>query len=182
MYIRGRVSQVIENNGKLQVLGVDTLSGRPVEIDADLVVLAAAMGPADRNEIASTLRIAADSHGFFKEAHPKLRPVETLTAGIFLAGTAQAPKDIPDTVSQASAAASKGMELLSHEMLQRDPSTLFRVPPGLSLQRDREARDSRFRRSSPPGGGVAEPGDVRGLRSLHRDLPRRIYRPRGLQR
>jgi heterodisulfide reductase subunit A len=81
------------------------------------------MGPADRNEIASTLRIAADSHGFFKEAHPKLRPVETLTAGIFLAGTAQAPKDIPDTVSQASAAASKGMELLSQEILQRDPST-----------------------------------------------------------
>jgi heterodisulfide reductase subunit A len=124
MYIRGRVSQVIENDGKLQVLGVDTLSGRPVEIDADLVVLAAAMGPADRNEIGSTLRIADDAHGFFKEAHPKLRPVETLTAGIFLAGTAQAPKDIPDTVSQASAAASKGMELLSQEVLQRDPSTV----------------------------------------------------------
>jgi heterodisulfide reductase subunit A len=123
MYIRGRVSQVIENNGKLQVLGVDTLSGRPVEIDADMVVLAAAMEPADHGEIAGTLRIAADNNGFFKEAHPKLRPVETLTAGIFLAGTAQAPKDIPDTVSQASAAASKGMELLSQDVLQRDPTT-----------------------------------------------------------
>jgi len=123
VYIRGRVSQVIEHNGKLQVMGVDTLSGRPVEIDADMVVLAAAMEPADRGEIAGTLRIAADTHGFFKEAHPKLRPVETLTAGIFLAGTAQAPKDIPDTVSQASAAASKGMELLSHEVLERDPTT-----------------------------------------------------------
>jgi heterodisulfide reductase subunit A len=123
MYIRGRVSQVIEDNGKLRVLGVDTICGRPIEIDADMVVLAAAMEPADRGEIAGKLRIAADSHGFFKEAHPKLRPVETLTAGIFLAGTAQAPKDIPDTVSQASAAASKGMELLSQEVLQRDPST-----------------------------------------------------------
>jgi heterodisulfide reductase subunit A len=123
MYIRGRVSQVIEDNGKLKVLGVDTLSGRSVEIDADMVVLAAAMEPADRGEIAGKLRIAADTHGFFKEAHPKLRPVETLTAGIFLAGAAQAPKDIPETVSQASAAASKGMELLSHEFLQRDPST-----------------------------------------------------------
>ena len=123
MYIRGRVSQVIEEDGKLKVLGVDTLSGRTVEIDADMVVLAAAMEPADHGEIAGKLRIAADAHGFFKEAHPKLRPVETLTAGVFLAGTAQAPKDIPDTVSQASAAASKGMELLSHEFLQRDPST-----------------------------------------------------------
>jgi heterodisulfide reductase subunit A len=123
MYIRGRVSQVIEKNGQLQVMGVDTLSGRPVEIDADMVVLAAAMEPADRGEIAGALRIAADTHGFFKEAHPKLRPVETLTAGVFLAGTAQAPKDIPDTVSQASAAASKGMELLSHEVLERDPTT-----------------------------------------------------------
>ncbi len=123
VYIRGRVSQVIEEGDALKVLGVDTLSGRPVEIDADLVVLAAAMGPADSADIAGRLRIAADAYGFFKEAHPKLRPVETLTAGIFLAGTAQAPKDIPDTVSQASAAASKGLELLSKEHLERDPST-----------------------------------------------------------
>jgi heterodisulfide reductase subunit A len=123
MYIRGRVSQVIERDGNLIVSGVDTLSGRPVQIDADMVVLAAAMEPTDRGKIAGTLRIAADEHGFLKEAHPKLRPVETLTAGIFLAGAAQAPKDIPDAVSQASAAASKGLELLSHEMLERDPST-----------------------------------------------------------
>ena len=123
MYIRGRVSRVIERDGKLRVLGVDTLSGRPVEIDADMVVLATAMQPADRGEVAGTLRIAADAHGFFKEAHPKLRPVETLTAGIFLAGAAQAPKDIPDTVAQASAAASKGLELLSKDVLERDPVT-----------------------------------------------------------
>jgi heterodisulfide reductase subunit A len=123
MYIRGRVSQVYEEDGKLKVMGVDTLSGKQVEINADLVVLATAMEPADHGAIAGKLRIAADEHGFLKEAHPKLRPVETLTAGIFLAGAAQAPKDIPDTVSQASAAASKGMELLSHEHLERDPTT-----------------------------------------------------------
>lgn len=123
MYIRGRVSQVYEEDGKLKVLGVDTLSGKQVEINADMVVLATAMEPTDHGKIASTLRIATDTHGFLKEAHPKLRPVETLTAGIFLAGAAQAPKDIPDTVSQASAAASKGMELLSHEFLERDPTT-----------------------------------------------------------
>jgi heterodisulfide reductase subunit A len=123
MYIRGRVSQVFEDDGKLKVMGVDTLSGKQVEINADMVVLAAAMEPADRGTIAGKLRIAADEFGFFKEAHPKLRPVETLTAGIFLAGAAQAPKDIPDAVSQASAAASKGQELLSHDMLERDPVT-----------------------------------------------------------
>jgi heterodisulfide reductase subunit A len=123
MYIRGRPSRIIKENGKLRVLGVDTLSGKQIEIDADMVVLAAAMEPADHGEIAGKLRIAADTHGFFKEAHPKLRPVETLTAGIFLAGAAQAPKDIPETVSQASAAASKGLEMLSQEVLERDPST-----------------------------------------------------------
>jgi heterodisulfide reductase subunit A len=123
-YVRGRVSQVIEkDDGRLRVLAVDTLSGRPMEIDADMVVVANAMEPADQGQVASILRIAADSHGFFQEAHPKLRPVETLSAGIFLAGAAQAPKDIPDTVSQASAAASKGLELLSKPMLERDPTT-----------------------------------------------------------
>ena len=76
--------------------------------------------PRWKREIEARSRVPC---GFFKEAHPKLRPVETLSAGIFLAGAAQAPKDIPDTVSQASAAASKGLELLSQEALQRDPST-----------------------------------------------------------
>jgi heterodisulfide reductase subunit A len=123
MYIRGRPSQIVKEDGKLKVLGVDTLSGRQIEIEADMVVLATAMKPADSSDIAGKLRIATDTHGFFKEAHPKLRPVETLTAGIYLAGTAQAPKDIPDTVSQASAAAAKGLELLSQEVLERDPST-----------------------------------------------------------
>jgi len=122
-YIRGRVSQVIEQDDKLLVYGVDTLAGRPVRIDADMVVLAAAMTPMDGGALGRTLRIAVDEHGFLKEAHPKLRPVETLTAGIFLAGAAQAPKDIPDTVSQGSAAAAKGLELLSRKVLERDPIT-----------------------------------------------------------
>ena len=122
-YIRGRVSQVLEQNGSLRVLGVDTLSGRPVEILADMVVLAAAIEPDDSGELAATLRIPVDANGFLQEAHPKLRPVESLCAGIFLAGAAQAPKDIPDTVAQASAAAAKGLELLSKAMLEREPTT-----------------------------------------------------------
>ncbi|MCP4902475.1 MAG: CoB--CoM heterodisulfide reductase iron-sulfur subunit A family protein [bacterium] len=123
MYIRGRVSQVFEENGSLRVLGVDTLSGRTVQIDADMVVLAAAAKPAVDNDLAAKLRLPVDSHGFFQEVHPKLRPVETVTPGIFIAGTAQAPRDIPDTVAQASAAASKGTELLSSSVLLRDPTS-----------------------------------------------------------
>jgi heterodisulfide reductase subunit A len=123
LYIRGQVSDVVRKNGKLVVHGVDTLSGQAVELPADMVVLALPTAPNRSEELTGALRIAADAHGFFQELHPKLRPVETLTAGVYLAGAAQAPKDIPDAVCQASAAASKTMELLSQPMLQRDPTT-----------------------------------------------------------
>jgi len=92
-----------------------------VQIKADLVVLATAMIPSESG-LAKQLRIAVDPYGFLQEAHPKLRPVETLTAGVFVAGSAQSPKDIPDTVAQASAAASKVLQLLSQEKLQREPT------------------------------------------------------------
>jgi len=85
-------------------------------------VLATAMVPARNGDLARKLRIATDPYGFLQEAHPKLRPVETLTAGVFVAGAAQAPKDIPDTVAQASAAASKALELLSRPALSREPT------------------------------------------------------------
>ena len=94
-----------------------------LEVNADLVVLANACVPSEGSGLASVLRVPADVHGFFQEVHPKLRPVETLTAGIFLAGAAQGPKDIPDTVAQASAAASKGLELFSRPYLEREPTT-----------------------------------------------------------
>jgi len=120
VYIRGRVSNVVPRNGELLVYGADTLSGQAVQITADLVVLASAMIPSE-SDLAKQLRIAVDPYGYLQEAHPKLRPVETLTAGVFVAGSAQAPKDIPDTVAQASAAASKALGLLSQKTLQRDP-------------------------------------------------------------
>jgi heterodisulfide reductase subunit A len=123
VYVRGRISHVIERDDKLVVSGVDTLSGRRMEIEADMVVLATPVESTAREEVASLMRIATDDHGFLREAHPKLRPVETLTAGVFLAGMVQGPKDIPATVSQASAAASKALELLSQETLKRDPTT-----------------------------------------------------------
>jgi heterodisulfide reductase subunit A len=122
LYIRGRVSDVVPENGSLLVHGSDTLSGQPVRIRADLVVLAMAAVPSSGAGVAATLRVSADANGFFQEAHPKLRPVETLTAGVFIAGAAHGPKDIPDTVAQASAAASKCLELLNRPTLLRDPA------------------------------------------------------------
>ena len=124
VYLRGRVSKIFprSRDGKLIVRGSDTLSGRKVEIAADLVVLAtAAVAQKESAELGRRLGITCDEHGFFREAHPKLRPVETNTAGVFLAGACQAPKDIPETVAQASAAASKVLELFSQEALVREP-------------------------------------------------------------
>ena len=122
-YIRGRVSKVYEENGKLIVKGVDTLlNAKPVEIDADMVVLAtAAVANAGSEELAQKMHISYDNYNFFSEAHPKLKPVETNTAGIFLAGACQAPKDIPETVSQASGAAAKVAILFSQNELSREP-------------------------------------------------------------
>ncbi len=121
-YLRGRVSKVWEENGKLMVRGVDTLLGKPVVIAADMVVLATAMVPQpDAKDFAKVIGIGYDEYGFYNEAHLKLRPVESSTAGIFLAGACQSPKDIPDSVSQASAAASKVLALFSKEKLEREP-------------------------------------------------------------
>ncbi|CAA6606201.1 CoB--CoM heterodisulfide reductase iron-sulfur subunit A 2 [Rhodospirillaceae bacterium LM-1] len=123
MYLRGRVSKVYEQDGKMVVKGVDTISGKNVQIDADMVVLALAMQPSKGTaDVAKTLKIGRDKDGFLAEAHPKLRPVESVTAGIFLAGAAQAPKDIPETVCQASAAASKVIALLSKDELMHSPA------------------------------------------------------------
>jgi heterodisulfide reductase subunit A2 len=122
-YIRGRVSRIYEKNGKLIVKGADTLLGAmPVDIEADMVVLATA-GVANEGseELAQKLHTSYDSYHFFSEAHPKLKPVETNTAGIFLAGACQAPKDIPESVAMASGAAAKVACLFSQDELTREP-------------------------------------------------------------
>ncbi len=122
MYLRGKVSKIFKDGDKVIVWGVDTLSGRALEIAADLVVLATPMAPdAGSVDLGQRLHASTDSNGFFTEAHVKLRPVETLTAGIFLAGTAQGPKDIPETVAQASGAAAKVLQLFSNEKMTISP-------------------------------------------------------------
>lgn len=122
VYVRGRVSKIYRDGGRLVVKGADTLLGRPVEVDADLVVLATAVEPArGAAAVARLLGVNADKDGFFQEAHPKLRPVETHTGGVFLAGACQASKDIPDTVAQAGGAAAKVAGLLSRPELVTSP-------------------------------------------------------------
>jgi len=122
LYLRGRVSRVFQDDGKVRILGVDTLTGRMVEVAADMVVLATAMVPSEGvKDLAAKLRATVDRHGFLTEAHIKLYPVESSTKGIYLAGCGQGPKDISDTVSQASATASKIQALLSTDTLLQDP-------------------------------------------------------------
>jgi heterodisulfide reductase subunit A len=122
VYIRGRVSRLFQRGDKLVVRGMDTLSSTPVEVEADMVVLATAIqAPAGIEQLAQKLGVAYDSYNFLSEAHPKLRPVETAAAGVFLAGACQAPKDIPEAVAQASAAASKVQNLFSSDELEREP-------------------------------------------------------------
>lgn len=122
-YLRGRVSRIYPQGERMMVQGYDGLIGRPVEIEADLVVLATGVTAATGAvELMQTLGISYDQYGFINEAHVKLRPVETNTAGIYLAGCAAGPKDIPDTVAQASAAAAKVAGLFARPYIETEPT------------------------------------------------------------
>jgi len=121
-YIRGKVAKIREEDGKVVVRGEDTLLGEIVEIPADLVVLAVGMehNPGS-SELAQALKVSYDINELFIEAHPKLRPVETMTDGVFLAGACVGPRDIPESVAMGSAAAAKVAALFSQEFLTTDP-------------------------------------------------------------
>ncbi len=121
-YIKGMVGKVSPEGDKLMVRASDLLANKQLNIEADLVVLAAAIEPdKSARPLATMLTASMDTNDFFTEAHPKLRPVESPTAGVFLSGTCQGPKDIPETVSQASAAAAKVIGLLSKDKLTGNP-------------------------------------------------------------
>ncbi len=122
VYIRGMVSRLYQKGNKIVVMGSDIAVGVQVEIEADMVVLATAIqAQPGADSLAQKLGISYDKYNFYSEAHAKLRPVECATAGIYLAGACQGPKDIPETVSQASAAAAKVMTLFSKDQLEREP-------------------------------------------------------------
>ncbi|QEE16974.1 4Fe-4S binding protein [Promethearchaeum syntrophicum] len=122
-YMRGRLAEIYQNPDKTLLLrGEDTFLSRPIAINVDLVVLSTGVETrSDSSQVASMLGIQQTSDGFFMEAHPKLRPVDCLTAGIFVAGVAQGPKDIPDAVSQAKGAASGAAILMAKGEVEVDP-------------------------------------------------------------
>jgi heterodisulfide reductase subunit A len=137
IFIRGKGAEVElappsgdqDSGQRLLVRAEETLLGEILEIPVDMVVLSAAMVPAaDAEGMAQLFHITRSQDGFFLEAHPKLRPVETAMDGIFLAGTCQAPKDIPDTVAQASAAAAQVVALLNRGVVDIEPMTAEVLP------------------------------------------------------
>jgi heterodisulfide reductase subunit A len=126
IYRRGNPSEIIRRGDRVVVRAEDTLLGEQVEVEADMVVLAVGMMPrADTDAVAGLLKLARSADGFFLEAHPKLRPVDTAVAGVFLAGCCQGPKDTAESVIQARAASAAAMTLLMRGQVQVEAATSF---------------------------------------------------------
>lgn len=114
VYLRGKVSRLVREDGKVLVLGADTLSGRQIEIAADIVVVAPALMPRpETRRLAGMLGLPTDEHGWLLPLEPNLHPVETVRPGVFLAGTVTGPMDIPETVAHAGGAAAIVLSLFS---------------------------------------------------------------------
>ncbi|MBI4164338.1 MAG: CoB--CoM heterodisulfide reductase iron-sulfur subunit A family protein [Acidobacteria bacterium] len=131
-FIRGRVAEVTDwaldpsEEGKLVIRVEDTLIGRVRRIPVDMVVLSVGLEPhADADEVRRQFNITCSTEGWFLERHPKLAPVNTFTDGIFLAGCCQGPKDIPDTVAQAGAAAAEALVLIDAGHVELEPNTAY---------------------------------------------------------
>ena len=193
-YHRGRVSKITEENGKLIVRGADTLAGVPVTIEADMVVLAAAMRPADGVE-----RTGAEAQRRLRRVRlpapnrtPSCGPVETNAAGVFVCGACQAPKDIPEAVAQASAAAGKVLVMFGHGRAdaragdrphqRADLRRVLRLRARPARTRDREGRDPRPQGQSDQAHRPRQPRPVHGLRHVRGRLPVEERRPGRLHR
>ncbi|WP_295593944.1 CoB--CoM heterodisulfide reductase iron-sulfur subunit A family protein [uncultured Methanobrevibacter sp.] len=122
-FIRGRPAQIFENDDlTLTIRAEDTLLGKVTEYTYDLVVLSVGLEhAAGSDELRQTLGVSKSADGFYMEAHPKLRPVDTLTDGVYIAGVAQGPKDIPDSVAQGSAAASRAAIPMAKGQVEIEP-------------------------------------------------------------
>ncbi|MGQ9551703.1 MAG: FAD-dependent oxidoreductase [Candidatus Bathycorpusculaceae bacterium] len=123
-FIHGRASRVLEiaETKNLIVHAEDMTLGQPIEVEAEMVVLATAAIPKKGSEeIARILNLTRGADGFFMESHPKLKPLDAPTDGIFLAGSCQAPKDIPYSVSQGSGASSRAATVLSKPTWKIEP-------------------------------------------------------------
>jgi heterodisulfide reductase subunit A len=133
-FIRGRVGEVTDwamskeemEEGKLIIRVEDTLAGYVRRIPFDMVVLATGMeAQSDAQDVRRMFNMSCGSEGFFLERHPKLAPVSTFTEGIFIAGACQGPRDIPDTVAQAGAAAAEALALIDKGFIEQEPNTAF---------------------------------------------------------
>jgi heterodisulfide reductase subunit A len=130
-FIRGIPGEIIEdiNTGDLTLLGENTLLGSHYRYTMDMVILSVGIMPRRGSEVLQRLlNLSTDTDGFYMEAHPKLRPVDTTTGGVFLAGAAEGPKDIKDSVTQASAAASRANILMSKGEV-KVPAITARINP-----------------------------------------------------
>ncbi|NWF77728.1 MAG: FAD-dependent oxidoreductase [Chloroflexi bacterium] len=123
-YMRGQIDNVAQQDGRLLVSGQDFLTDKTFNIPADLVVLATGLMPnQDIANLFQTLHISYDNKNYLLQAHPKLRPVETAMDGIFIAGCAVAPTDVPESVAQGGAAAQYVLKLFSQESIEAEPMT-----------------------------------------------------------
>jgi len=136
-FIRGKVAEITDQaesdqeQGKLIAIAEDTLLGSRLRVPVDMVVLCVAMeARADAQEVGRIFGVNQGADGFFLEEHPKLAPLNTATDGVFLAGACQSPKDIPDTVAQASGAAAKALALATRGVVQV-PSTISWIDPDI---------------------------------------------------
>jgi heterodisulfide reductase subunit A len=131
--IRGKVADIYPEessvpSGRLIIQAEDTLLGRIRKIPVDMVILSVGLEPlSDAQELRRMFNISCSTEGFFLERHPKLAPVNTFTDGIFLAGCCQGPKDIPDTVAQAGAAAAEALALIDAGHVELEPNTAYIV-------------------------------------------------------
>jgi heterodisulfide reductase subunit A len=128
-FVRGRVAEITDwaldpaEEGKLVIRVEDTLAGLVRRIPVDMVVLSTGLEPrSDSQDVRRLFNIACSGGGFFLERHPKLDPVGTFTDGVFIAGCCQGPKDIPDAVAQAGAAAAEALALIDAGYLETEPN------------------------------------------------------------
>jgi heterodisulfide reductase subunit A len=131
-FVRGRVAEVTdeavspEEEGRLVIRAEDTLMGQVRRIPVDMVVLATGLEPqADAQDVRRMFNVSCGTEGFFTERHPKLAPVSTFTDGVFLAGACQGPKDIPDSVAQAGAAAAEALAMIDRGSVVLEANTAF---------------------------------------------------------
>jgi len=121
--------QVTQHNGHLQITSIDLFTGKQNTETADMVILSTGLEPqTDQKEVANKFGVSTSPDGFFLEKHPKLAPVETTTSGVFLAGTCQSPKDIPDSVAHGGAAAAEALSLIDAGYVTMEPFTAYINP------------------------------------------------------